>query len=91
MAKARKRAAGKAGEDYRHLTSDLPLRPEVGTQAQFRKKKKPKTYRFDPSLAPSFEWDGQNPARTMGEEARQVDDKPDAMFCPTSALPPCEM
>lgn len=53
--------------DYRHPTSDLPLRPEVGTQAQFKKKKRPKTYRYDPSLHPVFEWDGQNPAREQGE------------------------
>ena len=30
MVKARK-SVGKAGEDYRHPTSDLPLRPEIGT------------------------------------------------------------
>jgi adenine-specific DNA-methyltransferase len=57
----------KAEADYRHPTSDLPLRPEVGTQAQFKKKKRPKTYRYDPSLHPVFEWDGQNPAREQGE------------------------
>lgn len=58
---------GKAEADYRHPTSDLPLRPEVGTQAQFKKKKKPKTYRYDSSLHPVFEWDGQNPTREQGE------------------------
>ena len=36
MAKKRK-SASKAGEDYRHLTSDLPLRPEISTRAQFKK------------------------------------------------------
>lgn len=75
MAKARKRAAGKAGEDYRHPTSDLPLRPEVGTQAQFKKKKPPKTYKYDPSLSPAFEWDGQNPAREQAEaHIREIDE-----------------
>lgn len=44
------------------------LRPDVGTQAQFRKKKLPATYRYDSSLSPVLEWDGQNPAREMGEE-----------------------
>ena len=57
MAKKRK-SVGKAGEDYRHLASDLPLRPEIGIQAQFRKKP-PKTYKYDPSLSPALEWDGQ--------------------------------
>src|SRR5205807_10190247 len=44
------------------------MRPEVGTQAQFKKKLPPKKYRYDDSLAPSLEWDGQNPARERGEE-----------------------
>ncbi|MFA4919391.1 MAG: hypothetical protein WC581_09080 [Thermodesulfovibrionales bacterium] len=43
------------------------MRPEVGTQAQFRKKKPPVTYRYDSSLSPALEWDGQNPAREQGE------------------------
>jgi adenine-specific DNA-methyltransferase len=43
------------------------MRPEVGTQAQFKKKKAPEKYRYDDSLAPSLEWDGQNPARERGE------------------------
>jgi adenine-specific DNA-methyltransferase len=43
------------------------LRPEVGTQAQFRKKKPPATYRYDSSLSPAIDWDGQNPARELGE------------------------
>jgi adenine-specific DNA-methyltransferase len=43
------------------------MRPDVGTQAQFKKKKPPKTYRFDSSLSPELDWDGQNPAREQGE------------------------
>lgn len=43
------------------------LRPDVGTQAQFKKRKPPKTYRYDSSLSPSLDWDGQNPARELGE------------------------
>ena len=66
MAKG-KSTGGKAEADYRHPTSDLPLRPEVGTQAQFKKKKPPKTYRYDSSLLPALDWDGQNPAREQGE------------------------
>jgi adenine-specific DNA-methyltransferase len=74
MAK-RPKSVGKASEDYRHLTSDLPLRPEVGTQAQFKKKKPPKTYKYDSSLSPAFEWDGQNPAREQAEaHIREIDE-----------------
>src|SRR5713226_3291732 len=43
------------------------MRPEVGTQAQFRKKKPPQTYRYDSSLSPSLEWDGQNLTREEAE------------------------
>jgi len=43
------------------------MRPEVGTQPQFKKKKPPKAYRYDSSLAPELNWDGQNPARELGE------------------------
>ena len=39
------------------------MRPDVGTQAQFRKKQAPRAYRYDSSLSPALEWDGQNPAR----------------------------
>lgn len=53
--------------NYRHPTAESPLRPEVGTQAQFRKKKPPVTYRYDSSLSPALDWDGQNGARELGE------------------------
>jgi adenine-specific DNA-methyltransferase len=43
------------------------MRPEVGTQAQFKKKKTPKTYRYDSSLSPALDWDATNPAREQGE------------------------
>lgn len=54
-------------ENYRHPEATSPLRPEVGTQAQFRKKKPPQEYRYDSSLAPELQWDSQNPAREEGE------------------------
>jgi hypothetical protein len=38
----------------------------VGVQAQFRKKKPPRTYRYDSSLSPALEWDEQ-PAREQGK------------------------
>jgi adenine-specific DNA-methyltransferase len=58
--------AAKRAETYRHENEAL-LRPEVGTQAQFRKRKPPKTYRYDSSLSPALDWDGQNSAREFGE------------------------
>src|SRR2546421_12269546 len=61
MAKVSKRA-----ETYRHEEEAL-LRPDVGTQAQFKKRKAPTTYRYDSSLSPELNWDGQNPARERGE------------------------
>ncbi|MCG6537896.1 MAG: hypothetical protein L7F78_25050, partial [Syntrophales bacterium LBB04] len=54
-------------EPYRHPTTESLMRPEVGTQAQFRKKKPSVTYRYDSSLSPALEWDGQNPAHEQGE------------------------
>lgn len=54
-------------ESYEHPESKVLLRPDVGTQPQFKKKKPPQRYRYDSSLAPSLEWDGQNAAREEGE------------------------
>lgn len=56
----------KRAEAYVHDEEAL-LRPEVGTQAQFKKRKPPKTYRYDSSLSPALDWDGQNHARELGE------------------------
>jgi adenine-specific DNA-methyltransferase len=42
------------------------MRPDVGTQAQFKKKMKPTQYRYDSSLSPALDWD-ENPAREQGE------------------------
>jgi adenine-specific DNA-methyltransferase len=61
----RKRIGNKA-ESYKHEEEAI-LRPEVGTQAQFRKKRPPKTYHYDSSLSPALDWDGQNPAREFGD------------------------
>lgn len=66
-------AAGRKGGNskpetasYKHPEATSLLRPEVGTQSQFRKKKPPATYRYDSSLSPALEWDGQNAARDLG-------------------------
>jgi adenine-specific DNA-methyltransferase len=48
--KAKKDAAQASARSYQHPQADLALRPDVGTQAQFRKKKPPATYRYDSSL-----------------------------------------
>jgi adenine-specific DNA-methyltransferase len=66
MARPRAKPTPKQAEAYRHDEEAL-LRPEVGTQAQFKKKKPPKTYRYDSSLSPALDWDGQNSARELGE------------------------
>jgi adenine-specific DNA-methyltransferase len=33
----------------------VPMRPEIGMQGNFRKKKAPRTYRYDSSLSPALE------------------------------------
>jgi adenine-specific DNA-methyltransferase len=53
---------------YKHPEAKSLMRPEVGTQAQFKKKKQPKSYRYDSSLSPGLDWDEQNPAREQGEQ-----------------------
>ena len=61
------KAKAKPAKPYKHPEADSPLRPEVGTQAQFKQKKPPP----DPthsSLSPAIEWDGQNSGR---EQARR--------------------
>ncbi|HMC23678.1 MAG TPA: DNA methyltransferase, partial [Thermoanaerobaculia bacterium] len=65
MAKRGKSSAEVKG--YKHEEAEVLLRPDVGTQAQFRKKKPPAKYRYDSSLSPALDWDGQNSARERGE------------------------
>src|SRR5437899_6775693 len=67
MPPAKRAPKSKTAESYQHPEADSPMRPEVGTQAQFKKKKPPQSYRYDSSLSPSLEWGGQNPARETGE------------------------
>lgn len=57
----------KQTSSYSHPEAESLMRPEVGTQAQFRKKKPARRYRYDSSLAPELSWDGQNGARELGE------------------------
>ena len=58
-------AISRIAEPYQH-TQETPTRPEVGTQAQFKKRKPPKTYRYGSSLDPALSWDDAA-TRTMGE------------------------
>ncbi len=54
-------------ESYQHPEAKAALRPDVGVQPRFRERKPPKTYKYDSSLSPALDWDGQNPAREQGE------------------------
>jgi adenine-specific DNA-methyltransferase len=65
--KAARAVSGKVAEGYTHPDQTLLMRPEVGTQPQFRKKKPPVTYRYDSSLSPALDWDGHNGWRELGE------------------------
>lgn len=53
-------------EAYTHR-DEAVLRPDVGTQAQFKQKKPPRAYTYDSSLSPALDWDGQNAARERAE------------------------
>ena len=57
----------KPTDSYQHPESESLMRPEVGTQPQFKKKLPPQKYRYDDSVSPVLEWDSQNPARERGE------------------------
>ena len=54
-------------KEYRHSEAESLMRPEIGTQTRFKKKLPPAKFRYDDSLAPVMEWDGQNAARDKGE------------------------
>jgi adenine-specific DNA-methyltransferase len=59
--------ASTEAKPYKHPEADSPMRPEVGTQARFKKKLPTQKYRYDSSLSPAMDFDGQNPARALGE------------------------
>ena len=70
MPKGRKRTAtaGEVNTDpYFHKDATNAMRPEVGTQARFKSRKPPAMYRYDSSLSPALDYDGQNAAREQGE------------------------
>jgi adenine-specific DNA-methyltransferase len=65
-ATGRRSTTGQRAETYLHEEKAV-LRPEVGTQPQFNKRKQPMKYTYDDSLSPAMDWDGQNPGREIGE------------------------
>lgn len=67
MGRPKKKSVKPSAKPYQHPEADCPMRPEVGTQRQFKKRKEPTTYTYDSSLSPALEWDGQNPSREEGE------------------------
>jgi adenine-specific DNA-methyltransferase len=73
MAKRKRASEPAQAKSYKHPEAETPMRPEVGTAGQFKKQKSPKTYRYDSSLAPALDWDGQNATREQGEQLiRQI-------------------
>ena len=66
---ARSKNSGKGAKTagaYQHPEATSLLRPDVGVQPQFKKKKPPAKYRYDSSLSPALQWD-ENPTRERGE------------------------
>jgi len=66
-AKARPTSSVESPASYTHPDQRVAMRPDIGTQDKFRKKKPPVTWRYDSSLSPALDWDGQNGARELGE------------------------
>lgn len=64
---ARKKSTAPVVESYLHKEATAASRPEAGVQAQFRHDDKKQTYKYDSSLSPALDWDGQNHAREQGE------------------------
>ena len=70
MARGRRTTGNPSGthtETYQHPEAEALLRLEVGAQPKFKKAKPPARYRYDSSLSPALDWDGQNPARETAE------------------------
>src|SRR5215467_10309594 len=74
MAQRRKAAARRSRKreeketaSFTHPKAELLIRPEIGAQPRFRKKKPAQKYRYDDSLDPEMQWDEKNPARELGE------------------------
>ncbi|MGH7102094.1 MAG: DNA methyltransferase, partial [Acetobacteraceae bacterium] len=57
-------AARPAAQNYIHATADAAARPPIGVAPRFPARKPAGKYRYDSSLSPALEWDG-NPAREI--------------------------
>jgi adenine-specific DNA-methyltransferase len=84
-------AGAKPAESYKHSEATSPMRPEVGTQTRFKKRLPPAKFRYDDSLAPSMEWDGQNAARDKGEWLLALIDEAAALPAPHHFVPAREL
>lgn len=80
-------ASPRKAEAYKHDEEAL-LRPDMGTQAQFRKRKPPKTYRYNSSLSPALDWDSDNSARELGEWLISQTDEASRLDAPHTFLEP---
>ena len=87
----RKASTAKPAESYKHSEATSPMRPEVGTQTRFKKKLPPAKFRYDDSLAPAMEWDGQNPARDKGEWLLGLIEEASALPAPHHLVPAREL
>jgi adenine-specific DNA-methyltransferase len=70
------RAPADSTQVYEHKEHYALARPDVGLQAQFKKKKPPATYRYDPSLDPELSWDinaGRELAERLIEQIRTAE------------------
>ncbi len=65
--RARPTSSVESPASYTHPEQRVAMRPEIGTQDKIRKKKPPTTWRYDSSLSPALDWDGQNGAPELGE------------------------
>lgn len=84
-------AGAKQAESYKHSEATSPMRPEVGTQTRFKKRLPPAKFRYDDSLAPAMEWDGQNAARDKGEWLLGLIEAAAALPAPHSFIPAREL
>ena len=65
-AKTQGNRSSQKAEAYRHRTPEAVQRPDAGVEEHFSKRKPPKSYKYDSSLAPELCWD-ENVSRDLGE------------------------
>lgn len=71
MSKQQQSGKSKEAKTYAH-SHEHPLRPDIGTESHFQKKKPPVTYRYDSSLSPSLEWDDHPPREQAEAEINTI-------------------